>query len=262
MSRWVGRPPLTLAGVTELPTFGVLLERLLVSRRVEAATLARAADVPVPELEAVLAGGQVDAWLLRRLASTLGLHAADLFVIAGHDLPADLTPASGTRPWHVGHVMLSAMRLYGERFEQVHELVRSLPERPPVGPIPATRAPAGPGAMIEGLLANRNIRPHIAKLLHYVGDGPVVSDSTIYLVVHGRSTLTARYVTAFAAVLGMLASDLAALTGVGPPVATAQLYPRRARLAALAWDARRLDGEQLSLVLQLASDLAHDGLHR
>jgi hypothetical protein len=36
------------------------------------------------------------------------------------------------------------------------------------------------------------------------------------------------------------AEDLAALTGVGPPVDTPRLHPQRAGLAALAWDARRL----------------------
>lgn len=112
-----------------------------------------------------------------------------------------------------------------------------------------------------GLLANLNIRPRIAQLLHLVGDGPYVSDSTIYHVVRGDSALTPRYVTAFAAVLGMRAGDLAALTGVGPPVHTARLYPRRAQLAALAWDARRLNSEQLAQVQQLSFDLARIDSH-
>lgn len=81
-------------------------------------------------------------------------------------------------------------------------------------------------------------------------------------MVHGDSALTPRYVTAFAAVLGMPAGDLAALTGVGPPVDTARLYPRRAQLAALAWDARQLNSEQLSQVQQLAVDLARVGARR
>jgi hypothetical protein len=142
---------------------------------------------------------EADPALLRRLAPALGLHTADLFVIAGHDLPADLAPAGGTRPWHGGQVLLSAMRLHGERFDRLHEFIRSVPGRDPVAPLPVPRSLAEPGALVGGLLSNRNIRPHIAKL------------------------------------------------------------PRRARLAALAWDARRLDNEQLSQVQHLASDLARVG---
>ncbi|MEV8517494.1 XRE family transcriptional regulator [Dactylosporangium sp. NPDC051484] len=210
----------------------------------------------VPELAAVLAGGYAGAALLRRLAPALDLHAADLFVIAGHDVPGDLAPASGTHPWHVGHVMRSAMRLLGPRLERLHHYIRSLPVLVPDEPLRPARVPPGPGALVMGLLANRNIRPHIAQLLHDVGDGPYVSDSTIYHVVRGESALTPRYITAFAAVLGIEAGDLAALTGVGPSTDTARLYPRRAELAALAWDARRLNSEQLSQVEVLASDLA------
>ena len=54
----------------------------------------------------------------------------------------------------------------------------------------------------------------------------------------------------------MPTDDLAALTGVGPPVDASRLYPRRAQLAALAWDARRLNDEQLSQVRELAFYLA------
>lgn len=253
------RPVPTLAGVTELPVGSALLGRLLERRLADPATAARAAGVSASELDAVLAGGHASDVLLRGLASPLGLHAADLFVIAGREVPADLAPAWGTRPWHVGHLMRSAMRLFGARFDRIHELVRTLPAGPPADPPPPTRCPAGPGALVLGLLANRNIRPHIAQLLHLVGDGPYVSDSTVYLVLHGKSTLTPRYITAFAAVLGIPADDLAALTGVGPPVDTARLYPRRASLAALAWDARRLNSEQLAHVQQLAFDLARVG---
>jgi hypothetical protein len=53
----------------------------------------------------------------------------------------------------------------------------------------------------------------------------------------------------------MPADDLAALTGVGPPVATARLHSRHAELADLGWDARRLTSEQLSEVKEFASTL-------
>jgi hypothetical protein len=99
-----------------------------------------------------------------------GLHTADLFVIAGHDMPAGMAPARSDRPWHVGHVMRSATRLYGKRFDWLRELIRSLAD--PAEPLPRpTPSLAGPGAMVMGLLANRDIRPHIAELLRFVGDG-------------------------------------------------------------------------------------------
>ena len=183
------------------------------------------ADAPVSQLEAVLADAQADAALLHRLAPALGLHTADLFVIAGRDLPADLAPASGTRPWHVGQVMLSAMRLHGERFDRLHEFIRCMPGRDPVAPLPLPRSPAGPGALVGGLLANRNIRPHIAKLLYTIGDGPIVSDSTVYRVIHGRSALTARYVTAFAACLIRVNFGLAGADR-SPPVTAADSVAR------------------------------------
>jgi hypothetical protein len=141
----------------ELPGFGVQLERLLAQRRTDLATVAHLAGAPAAELNAVAAGGDAGPVLLRRLAPVLSLHTADLFVIAGRDLPADLIPASNTHPWHVGHVMRSAMRLYGRRFERLREFIGSLPVSHPAslrGP-GSSRGPgslhgsAEPGALIR-----------------------------------------------------------------------------------------------------------------
>lgn len=43
---------------------------------------------------------------------------------------------------------------------------------------------------------------------------------------------------------------MVALTGVGPVVKDAKAHPASGRLAALAWQARRLSSEQLSGVLE------------
>ena len=70
------------------------------------------------------------------------------------------------------------MRLFNRRFERLHEHICSLPVLLPAEPLPPpTRSAAWPGAMVIGLLANRNIRirPNIAQLLQHVGDGPYVS---------------------------------------------------------------------------------------
>ncbi|MEU4623505.1 hypothetical protein AB0G04_26470 [Actinoplanes sp. NPDC023801] len=229
------------------------LRRLLTHRGTDAATLAQAADVPLPELDAVLDGGPADAELVRRVAPVLGLRTADAFVVVGSAVPADVAAASDTRI-RVDQLLRAALHLRDEDLDRMHDLIRSLPPRAPAGPLPAP-VTDGPGPLVGGLFANRNIRPYVARLLCEIGDGPYVSPVTVHQVVQGRLEMTARYVTAFAALCGIDADDLAALTGVGPPARNARLHPHSGRLAELAWDARRLDGEQLARVLHAADDL-------
>jgi hypothetical protein len=219
--------------------------------------LARAARVPTAELEAVRAGGVVRPALVWRLAPTLGLHAADLFVIAGLDLPGELAAAIGTVSWNVGRLMRDASRLVPELRERLHEVVRSLPVVPPTErPRPASSYPPGPATTLLRLLENRNIHTANAALLLLVGDGPYVSDPTVTAVCRGASALSPHYVTGFANLLGIPAGDLAAVTGVGPPVDTGHRpHPQRAELAALAWDARRLTSDQVRQARNFAQEL-------
>ena len=187
-----------------------------------------------PELDVVLAGGEAQPALVWLLAPALGLQVADLFVIAGLDLPDGLAAATGTVSWNVGRLMQDASRLVPEGRERLHKIVRSLPVVAPTGPArPASSYPPGPATTLLRLLENRNIHPWNARLLCVVGDGPYVSDSTVAGVGRGRVALTPRYVTAFANVLGIPAGDLTAVTGVGPSVATGHPpHPQRAELAA------------------------------
>ncbi|MBE1489210.1 hypothetical protein [Plantactinospora soyae] len=233
------------------------LGRLLAHRGIEASALARMAEVSVLELDAVLAGSEVRPALVWRLAPALGLHAADLFVIAQLDLPDELAAATGTVSWNAGQLMSDASRLLPELRERLHDFIRSLPLVPPAGPSrPASSYPPGPATTLLRLLENRNIHPWNARLLCVVGDGPYVSNSTVKGVCHGRFALTPHYVTAFANVLGIRTGDLAALTGVGPPVETGHPpHPQRAKLAALGWDARRLTSDQLRQAMNFAHDL-------
>ncbi|WP_141722428.1 hypothetical protein [Micromonospora haikouensis] len=191
---------------------------------------------------------------MRELAPRLGLHVADLFVVAGLDLPQDLTPAS-TKPWHVGTVLELAAKLAPQSLRRLHEFVRSLPEHPPAWPPePRYSSPPGPGEMMLLLLRNRNIRPYSPKVLYLIGDGPMVSSSTVAMLGPGRTKLTPQYVTAFATVLGFPADDLAAVAGIAA-AADPRLHRSHVELAGLAWDARRLTGDQLSEVLNLARRL-------
>lgn len=99
------------------------------------------------------------------------------------------------------------------------------------------------------LLRNRNIRPHNARILLTVGSGPYVSDSTVAMLGPGKAVMTAQYVTAFAHLLGYAPDDLVALAGVGPAVENPDVHPAGADIAALAWNARRLNNDQLAHVL-------------
>lgn len=232
---------------------GTALGRLLAHRWRE---VAAAAGPLRPELDAVLTGGAASPSLVRRLAPMLGLHTADLFVVAGLDLPPDLVPASGTGPWHIGTVLEMAAKLAPQSLRRLHEFVRSLPERPPAWPPvrPRYSYPLGPGEMMLRLLRNRNIGPYSPKVLYFIGDGPMVSSSTMAMLGPGRTRLTPQYVTAFATVLGIPDDDLAAVAGVAAAT-DPRLHRNHVELARLAWDARRLTGEQLPEVLDLARRL-------
>ncbi|MBU2670148.1 hypothetical protein KOI35_42270 [Actinoplanes bogorensis] len=209
-----------------------------------------------PELEEVLEGGALTDSLARRLAPSLGWRTADLFVIAGLDLPRDLVAATGTGPWDVGSVLEKAAKLAPQSLRRLHGFVQSLPERPPAWPpvLPRRTDPLGPGETMLRLLRNRNIRPYSPKVLYLIGNGPVVSYSTMAMLGPGRTKLTPQFVTAFATVLGIPDDELAAVAGVAAAVGP-KLLRNHAQLAQLAWDARRLDDDQLSEAFELATEL-------
>jgi hypothetical protein len=248
--------------MTERSPFGVRLWRLLGREPMGypdfmAALDRLAVDVGVPrsELDAVLDGTEPSAPLVARMAPVLGLHTADLFVIAGLPVPLDLAPAHTPVSRDVGAIVRDAARMDAHRLGLLDELVRSLPVRPPAGPAPADEFPETPGALLVRLLANRNIRPYNARIVCEVGGGPYVSDSTISSLGAGRVVITPRYVSAFAHLLGYPPDVMVAVTGVGPVVTDLRVHPASAGLAALAWRARRLDGDQVLQVRRAASEL-------
>lgn len=77
--------------MTAYPGFSVLLARLLAQRGTDAASLSSSSAIAESEIRAVLDGGRASEALLHALAPALGLHVADLFVIANVPLPDDLT---------------------------------------------------------------------------------------------------------------------------------------------------------------------------
>jgi len=243
---------------------GTRLYRLLAHRRPSfqtsiwhlTATLARDAGVAGSDLAAVINdGAEPNPELVRRLAPVLGFYTADMFVLAGLPVPAELASAWPTSPWNVGSILQHAVRMNAAQRSQLVDLIRSLPSEPRTEPAPPDGFPDTTGALLVRLAINRNIRPRNAKIVKQVGGGPYVSDSTVWMLGMGRVVLTPLYVTAFAHILGYDPGDLVALVGVGPVVEDAPAHRASAELAALAWTARLLTSDQIGHVLTAAREL-------
>jgi len=130
--------------MTRLPSFGVLLGRLLDHRNVDVGALSQAAAVSESELQGVLDGAEPSPSLLRRLAVALNLHAADLFVMAGLAVPDDLAPLDPQANAWVARLVTCTVRLPAEQRRRVRQFVRSMPqqERPqPASPASADQWP-------------------------------------------------------------------------------------------------------------------------
>lgn len=216
--------------------------------------------MPAANLDAVLAGEIPGPALLRRLASALDLHTADLFLFAGRTLPDDLTSSLLTGPWDVGSLLYwhHVYEMPAPEFEELRRFVTALPDRrtPRTSPWPADDHGPGPGAVLGRLIGNRNIRLDLAVMMH-VGDGPYASTSTYAMALHGKRPLTAEYVNAFARVLGIPIGDLTALLGLAPMDESEWSLPYEppAGLDELAWEACRLSDEQLRQAMHCADEL-------
>lgn len=246
--------------MAERSPFGVRLWRLMSARRPSATTsiermlsdLARKAEVPSAELGAVVNGAVPSDEIVRRLGPALGIKTADMFVIAGLPVSIDVASAWPTSPWDVGSIVDYAARLKPEQRSRLSELVRSLPVQPRTEPAESDDYPEGPGALLLRLLKNRNIRPGNALILNVVGGGPYVSHATMAMLGPEKVVLTPQYVTAFAHLLGYAPEDMVALAGVGPAVENSPVHPAHAEIAALAWNARLLDSDQIGYVRKAA----------
>ena len=202
--------------------FGARLTRLVELRGVDVGVLARRANVAEAAVVSVLGGGKPEPLLLRRLASALGLHRSDLFVVAGREVPEDLAPLDAAAAGVIGLLAWSLTYLPGV-VPQLRQLVRSLPQQPrppgPSAPAPSyQRYPSGAGGLVLRLVHNRNLDwVGSAKYLFGLGRGEVLSASTIGMIGHGRKELTPDLLAGFAAFLDISLLDLSALTGVDLP---------------------------------------------
>jgi hypothetical protein len=235
--------------------FGALLARLCERRSLDAASLSRRAAAAEPELARVFEGAEPSPALLRRLAPALGLHTADLFVIARAALPADLAPVDVKARGMLPGLMKRAVTLPPAERAELRGLVRSLPRQPRAPePTAAAAAPPAaaprpsdddhPAAVLLRLAGCRNLeRVGLAKVF-YLLTGRYWSASTYAMVGSGRVELTGDLVADFATVLGISAADLGILTGVAP---VPQREPAVSAVdpAALLWDLRSLSAEQV-----------------
>ncbi|SEM50184.1 hypothetical protein [Streptacidiphilus jiangxiensis] len=232
----------------EHPGCGTVLARLLNHRGLAAHELADRAAVPADELDAVLLGTPPTQTLLRRLAPALGLHTVDLVVLAGHPVPEDLTPLDPEAERWVDGLISDAWRLPAAQRRDLLEQARALPQQDRRSAFAPRRvAPLfdGPGSWPVRMLQYRNLSwSGMARVLA-VTTPTYLSASTYGVIGSGRKNLTSRLVTDFAAVLGLDAGELAAVTGVAmrqpPPPPT----PATTDTAALLWECRRLSAEQV-----------------
>jgi hypothetical protein len=248
--------------MTGYPGFGVLLARLSDHRRLDIDALSRLAGIPGPELRAVFDGVPPNPSTLRQLAPAFGLHAADLFVLAGVAVPDELAPLDAEARGTLPHLVRRAMCLAPEQRRGLRQFVGALPQERRTQPVRAPRAyeQYGPGfgGVLVRMLGNRNLdRMGTARTFVHL-TGRYWSAATYGVVGHGRKELTPDLLADFATVLGVPADDLAALTGIGLPAATPPQNPATADVARLVWDLRRLTAAQVHQVHETAESMRQE----
>lgn len=211
----------------------------------------------------MLDGARPTPSLLRAIAPAFGLHAADVFVIAGVPVPDDLAPLDPAAARSISWLMNVLSRLPAEGRSQLRELVASLPyaERAEGGSPPFYGHPDGScGSVIMGMLGNRNLNlSGAAKALGLVTGGRLyLAQSTIAMIGHGRKELTPDLLTGFAVLLDAPADDLFTLAGIDPPGEVEAPGPAAIELARLIWALRRLSAEQVRQVRDWAISMESD----
>lgn len=237
--------------MSEYPGFGVLLARLLERRGLDARSLPGTGS----ELRAALAGAVPGRPLLCRLATALGMHVPDLYLVAGMEVPPDLAPLDAGAGPQAARLVWQAGQLPQGRQGELLDFARSLPQHGRAEPFPPPRAyeqyPPGFGGMLARMLATRNLDwMSSVRVLYAVSLGRVYwSAATVGLVGRGRKEVTPALVAVFAAALGIPAGDLAAIGGIGLPADPGMpLSPSAGAMAELTWEARRLTAGQLKAV--------------
>jgi hypothetical protein len=231
---------------------------LLDHRDLDVQELADRAGLTAHAVRAVLAGESPDERLLRQLAPALGFHAVDLFILAELAVPDDVAPLDATAANWVARTVTDAVRLPAARRRELLQLIRSLPQeerRSSFTPKPLMPLAGGPGAWVISMLQYRNLNwMGMAKTLAFATP-TYLSAATYGVIGSGRKELTPRLVTDFAALLGIDARELAALSGVFLREMPPSPSPEAVDAAALPREARQLSADQARHVAELARSL-------
>ncbi|MFJ3880843.1 hypothetical protein ACIPW5_25760 [Streptomyces sp. NPDC090077] len=250
--------------MTEHPGFGAMLAWLLDHRELGAQELADHAGLNADEVRAVLAGASPGEDLLRRLGPALSFHAVDLFILARLAVPDDMAPLDATAAIWVRSMVTDAVRLPAAERRELLQLIHSLPQEErcsSFAPKPLMPLAGGPGAWVIRMLQYRNLNwTGMAMTLASVTP-TYLSAATYGVIGSGRKALTPRLVTDLAALLGIDARGLAALTGVILDEVPTPPPPEAVDAAALLWEARRLSAAQTRHACELARSMrgaSHD----
>ena len=247
------------------PAFGVFLARLSGHRELDVRSLSGLAEIPEPELQAVFKGASPSMSLLTNLAPALGLHVADLLVIAGLPVPEELAPLDARAGSLVPKVAGRSVCLPPGSREQLLEYARSLPQHARTRPVPVPKSyeqyPPGFGAQLMRMLSNRNLNwwQSAETFTRLTGGHLYLSAATVGAVGRDVNKLTPDLLAGFAVVLGIPAGDLAALGDVRLPDGRVPTYSVPVDVAVLIWEVRRLTAEQVREVLDKANSMSLEG---
>jgi hypothetical protein len=246
--------------MTESPGFGTRLTRFMKQRNLHAGAMH---SVPEAELLAVIEGSVPAAGLLLQLAPVLGLHAPDLFVLAGAPVPeglAPLDPAAGSSA--IG-IASDAVALSTERAHQLQQLIRALPQEERTKPVqPPKQYDASPGAFLLGMLHNRNLARYYTAGTVYIGTrGRVyLSEIDVQLALaRSDKSLTPDMFAGLENMSGIPVADLAVLTGFDLPSGFIPKQTIPTILAELLWDVRRLTSKQARHMAHVGRSMLQEG---
>ncbi|WP_316752394.1 helix-turn-helix domain-containing protein [Streptomyces herbicida] len=244
--------------------FSASLARLLDHRELDVQELADRAGLSADRVRAVLEGEAPGEELLRRLAAALGLHAVDLFILAGVTVPDDMAPLDASAERWVSRVVRDAVHVSAAGRRELLQFIRSLPQEERCSVFAPKRLALlvdGPGDRVIRMLRYRNLNwMGMAETLAFTTP-TYLSAATYGVIGSGRKEPAPSLVTDFAAVLGIDALELAALTGVFLPEMPASPTPRAVDAAALLWETPRLSAAQARHVSELARSMRGDS-HR
>jgi hypothetical protein len=249
--------------MNDLPGFGILLARLLDRRGLDAPGLSGLSGVPEDKVQALLDGAGPDPSLLPALARALGLHSADLFVIAWVPVPDELRPFDRSAGGLIQGLANEATRLSAQSLTELRAFTRSLPQlsrtSPPQWGPDWLRYERSFGAMIVAMLANRNLFSWAGAAQALARLTPLYwSPATVGMVGRGRKILTPDELACFAQLLDIPLGDLTAIGDVWLPPEKLSQDGAGSEMARLLWDVRHLTADQLHKVTALAKSMRED----